>query len=78
VPGLATIKRAAIDAGALGAGLSGSGPSLFALCADRASADRVGAAMRAAVLAAIGSEPHVYVSPIALRGAHVVSSRQPA
>src|SRR5262245_54942003 len=32
VPGLALIKRGAVDAGALGCGLSGSGPSLFALC----------------------------------------------
>ena len=33
--GLAAIKRAAADAGALGCSLSGSGPSLFALCAGR-------------------------------------------
>ena len=32
VPGLAAIKQAAVDAGALGCSLSGSGPSLFALC----------------------------------------------
>src|SRR5205085_7867051 len=32
VPGLAAIKQAATDAGALGCSLSGSGPSLFALC----------------------------------------------
>ncbi len=32
VPGLAVIKRAAVEAGALGCSLSGSGPSLFALC----------------------------------------------
>ena len=36
VPGLAVIKRAAADAGALGCSLSGSGPSLFALCRDAA------------------------------------------
>ena len=36
VPGLASIKKAAIDAGALGSSLSGSGPSIFALCRDRA------------------------------------------
>src|SRR4029079_11191121 len=32
VPGLAVIKQAAVEAGALGCSLSGSGPSLFALC----------------------------------------------
>src|SRR5205807_2994887 len=41
VPGLAAIKQAAMDAGALGCGLSGSGPSLFALCAGRDVAARV-------------------------------------
>ena len=39
-PGLAAIKQAAADAGALGCSLSGSGPSLFALCRDAATAQR--------------------------------------
>jgi homoserine kinase len=38
VPGLARIKAAAAEAGALGSSLSGSGPSLFALCANPAIA----------------------------------------
>src|SRR6266508_3437373 len=38
VPGLAVIKQAAADAGALGCSLSGSGPSLFALCRSAADA----------------------------------------
>jgi homoserine kinase len=74
VPGLAAIKRAAVDAGALGAGLSGSGPSLFALCAGRHSADRVAAAMTAAVRSEIGGHPQTYVSPIAPQGARVLST----
>ena len=73
VPGLAAIKRAAIDAGALGSSLSGSGPSMFALCRDRATADRVAAAMTAAVAKEIGGESHTYVSSISSRGAHVVA-----
>jgi homoserine kinase len=74
VPGLADIKRAAAAAGALGCSLSGSGPSLFALCADPQVASRVGPAMAAAVEAAIGSRPQVYISSIALQGARVVST----
>ena len=74
VPGLAAIKRAAADAGALGCSLSGSGPSLFALCADAATAARVAAAMTAAVGREIGGETQTYVSPIAPHGARVVSS----
>jgi homoserine kinase len=74
VPGLAAIKRAALDAGALGCSLSGSGPSLFALCGDAATARRVAPAMTAAVRAAIGGEPQTYVSPIAPEGARLVSA----
>jgi homoserine kinase len=73
VPGLADIKQAALDAGALGCGLSGSGPSLFALCASRESAPRVAEAMAATVRARIGGEPETYVSPISARGARVLS-----
>ena len=72
VPGLASIKKAAIDAGALGSSLSGSGPSIFALCRDRATADHVAPAMTAAVKKAIGGESQVYVSSISSRGAHVI------
>lgn len=73
VPGLATIKRAAADAGALGCSLSGSGPSLFALCDSAEVADRVAAAMAAAVANEIGRPPETYISPIARQGARVVA-----
>ena len=74
VPGLAAIKRAAVDAGALGCSLSGSGPSIFALCRDRSVAERVAPAMTAAVLEQIGGQSQTYVSSISARGAHVVSA----
>src|SRR4029079_11819055 len=50
VPGLAAIKQAAVDAGALGCSLSGSGPSLFALCRSSADRERVAGAMGCAAL----------------------------
>ena len=74
VPGLAAIKRAAGDAGALGCSLSGSGPSLFALCRDQATARAVAARMTAAVVQHVGGAPQTYVSPIASHGARVVST----
>ena len=74
VPGLAEIKRAAVDAGALGCSLSGSGPSLFALCRGGDTARRVADAMTRAVKTHIGGEPQTYVSAIAPQGARVVSS----
>ena len=72
IPGLASIKKAATDAGALGCSISGSGPSIFALCRDRAIAERVAPAMTAAVTAAIGTS-QTYISSISTRGARVVS-----
>jgi homoserine kinase len=74
VPGLAVIKRAARDAGALGCSLSGSGPSIFALCASREAAPRVADAMTAAVRAEIGGDVQTYMSPIASQGARVLST----
>ncbi len=74
IPGLALIKRAAAEAGALGCSLSGSGPSLFALCQTPELAVAVAAAMTAAVKAHIGGEPQTYVSPISMQGAHVTAS----
>lgn len=74
VPGLAVIKRAAVDAGALGCSLSGSGPSLFALCATRDTASRVATAMTAAVRAQIGGDAQTYISGIASEGARVLST----
>ena len=74
VPGLALIKRAAADAGALGSSLSGSGPSLFALCRGDETAARVAAAMTTAVKSHIGGEPQVYISRISGQGARVVAT----
>jgi homoserine kinase len=74
VPGFAVIKRAAVAAGALGCSLSGSGPSLFALCADGETASRVADAMTAAVRSQIAGDPQTYVSPIASRGARILST----
>jgi homoserine kinase len=72
VPGLSAIKRAAVEAGALGCSLSGSGPSLFALCCGPDVAARVADAMSAAVRTHIGGGQQTYVSAIAPRGAHVI------
>ena len=74
VPGLAVIKRAAVEAGALGCSLSGSGPSLFALCVGRTVAARVAAAMESAVRAHIGGQSQTYISEVAQQGARIVSS----
>lgn len=45
IPKFEQVKKAAITNGALGAGISGSGPSIFALCKGEESAQKVGEAM---------------------------------
>ncbi|MGE0449645.1 MAG: homoserine kinase [Vicinamibacterales bacterium] len=74
VPGLALIKRAAVEAGALGSSLSGSGPSLFALCRGEETAARVAEAMAGAVRTLIGGEPQTFVSRISGQGARILST----
>ncbi|MEK7703323.1 MAG: homoserine kinase [Myxococcota bacterium] len=71
VAGFAEVKQAALAAGALGCSLSGSGPSVFAWADSRVSAERVKAAMVAAMA------PHhagvdAYVAQVHSVGAHVV------
>jgi homoserine kinase len=74
VPGLSLIKRAAAEAGALGCSLSGSGPSLFALCENASIAAAVAEAMGRAVRTHIGGEPQTYVSEVARQGARILSA----
>ncbi len=64
IPGFAAVKRAALDAGALGASISGAGPSVFAWCVDDASAGLATRAMQAA-FAAVALEADALVSPVA-------------
>lgn len=64
IAGFAAVKQAALNAGAMGASISGAGPSVFAWFEDRASADNAGEAMAAAFLEA-GFASDVHVTPIA-------------
>lgn len=67
IPGFASVKKAALAAGALGCSISGSGPSVFALCASREIAKEAGAAMAAAFRGA-GLESDVYISAVNTTG----------
>jgi homoserine kinase len=73
VPGFYQVKQAGLDAGALAASLSGSGPSLFALCRGRVRAQEVGNAMAEAFRVAGGLEADTLISPGRARGARVLS-----
>lgn len=63
IPGFAEVKEAAIKAGALGSGISGSGPSMFALCHSKEIAEKSGREMKR-IFDSIGLENDVFVSEI--------------
>ncbi len=67
IPGFDHIKSESIQAGALGCGISGSGPSIFALSKGETTAKKVAEAMRK-VYEAIDVEFDVHVSPINSEG----------
>lgn len=74
VPGFAVVKDAAIGAGAMGCSLSGSGPSIFALCSSIERAELAGEAMRAAFRGVSqGIDADLWISPVGRRGARIVA-----
>lgn len=72
LPGFADAKAAALAAGALGASISGSGPTAFALARTPDDGARIAAAMRAAY-ERHGLESAARVAPVDTRGARIVS-----
>ena len=76
LPGFAEAKAAALDAGALGSSISGSGPTAFALARGRESADRIAVAMAAAYRTR-GTDCQVRVGPVDRAGATVTREGGP-
>jgi homoserine kinase len=70
IPGFLEAKAAALSAGALGASISGAGPTTFAIAGDQACAQAVAVAMEAA-FAAQGIEARVRVCDVDRVGARV-------
>lgn len=64
-------KKAAIDAGALGAGISGSGPSLFALSKSPEEAEKIKTAFENVYLGT-GITVHAFTSLVSAKGAHTL------
>lgn len=73
IPNFAQVKQAALDHRAMGASISGAGPSVFGWYENRADAEAAGAAMRSA-FADAGLDSDVWVSPINGPAASLVDS----
>lgn len=71
IPGFAEVQSAAMERGALGASISGGGPSVFAWFSNRLHAQSAGVAMRQAFESA-GLKADLLVSPVAAAGARVL------
>jgi len=73
IPGFAEAKAAALDHDALGASISGAGPSTFAWFASRAQAEAAAPSMQAA-FADAGYGSRAYVTPVAGPRADVIAT----
>lgn len=70
IPGFNELKQSALREGALGAGISGSGPSVFALCRGEDVAEKVLEGMKE-VMKSSGFGFNAYRSPVSSSGARI-------
>lgn len=71
IPFFDELKRAALHSGALGAGISGAGPSVFALCRGRDQAEKTAFAMHHAYVET-GIEFDIHISAIDSEGVRLM------
>lgn len=71
IPEFDEVKKAAMEAGALGCSISGAGPSMFTLSQDKETAEKIGAAMKS-TFATAGISSSVYVSGINTEGPRIL------
>jgi len=74
IPGFDAVRAAALEAGALGASISGAGPTVFAWFTDEAGARTATEAMQQAFTDA-GLAASAHISPVDAPGARVVSNQ---
>ena len=72
IPGFDEVKQQCKDAGALGGGISGSGPSIFMLSKDAHTARQLEKIMKD-IYTRIGLDHHTYVTTINQQGVKVIS-----
>lgn len=73
IPNFDEVKKAALQNGALGAGISGAGPSIFALCKGKESAEKVAKAMKESY-SSTGIEFDIHVSKVNSKGTEIITN----
>ena len=71
IPNFDQVKHSALNAGALGSGISGAGPSIFALCKGQNSAEQVAFAMSSSY-SDTGIPFDIYVSRVNAEGVKII------
>lgn len=71
IPGFDEVKKVSLEAGALGSGISGSGPSIFAFSKGKDTALKVGESMKK-VYNKIGIDYEIHVSKINTEGVKIL------
>jgi homoserine kinase len=72
IPEFKQVKQTAMDHGALGCGIAGSGPSIFALCRGQSTAEKVGQAMKE-VYKNTNIEYDLYISGVNRQGPRILT-----
>jgi homoserine kinase len=72
IPGFYAVKQAAMENGALGCSISGSGPSVFALCGPKADPEKIGRAMGLA-FETLQIDSSIYISIVNEKGPLVIA-----
>ncbi len=73
IPGFAEVKQQSQDAGALGGGISGSGPSIFMICREESTALETEKRMQA-VFSKVGVDYKTYVTTLNMSGVRVIEA----
>ncbi|MBC7749242.1 MAG: homoserine kinase, partial [Methylotenera sp.] len=73
IPGFDLIKKTALENGALGSGISGSGPSIFALSKGKVTADKIAKAM-GAVYDEMNLPYEIHVSKVNDQGMKIIAT----
>lgn len=72
IPGFDRIKKLATKNGALGCGISGSGPTLFCLCEGKENAKQAGHLLQQE-FTKLKLENDLFISPVNKRGAYIIA-----
>ncbi len=71
IPGFDLVKKVALQNGALGCGISGSGPTIFCLCKGWDNAQRAGNAIQHQFLS-LNLKSEIFISEVNRKGARII------